>query len=178
MYMLIKAYKGGIILFTVGIITASDKGAKGERTDSSGKLIEEIVIAHGYTVKQYVVVPDDRDILAEKMKEFADQDKLSLILTTGGTGFSKRDVTPEATLDVIERQAYGISEAIRANSMKITPKGMLSRGIAGIRGDSLIINLPGSPKAVKESLEYIMSPVKHGLEILLGLDSECAEPIK
>lgn len=165
-------------MFTVGIITASDKGSKGERTDISGKLIEEIVIAHGYTVKQYVIVPDEHAVLASKIKEFADDYHLSLILTTGGTGFSKRDVTPEATLEVIERQTYGISEAIRANSLKITPKGMLSRGVSGIRGNSLIINLPGSPKAVKESLEYIMEPVKHGLEILLGIDAECAEPIK
>lgn len=163
-------------MYTVGIITASDKGSKGEREDLSGKLIAEIVTAFGYTVSHYVVVPDDEEMLRQTMIQFADVEKVALILTTGGTGFSQRDVTPEATLGVIERQAMGIAEAIRANSLKMTPKGMLSRGVAGIRGKTLIINMPGSPKAVRESLDYILSPIHHGIQILLGDDSECAEP--
>lgn len=124
------------------------------------------------------MVPDDEASLREAMIQFADEYGVALILTTGGTGFSQRDVTPEATLSVIERQAMGIAEAIRANSLKITPKGMLSRGVSGIRGKTLIINMPGSPKAVRESLEYILGPIHHGIQILLGDDSECAQPMQ
>lgn len=163
-------------MYTVGIITASDKGSQGERVDLSGKLIETIMIENGYQIKKYIMLPDDQEILVEEMKVMADELGLNLILTTGGTGFSQRDVTPEATLDVITRQAPGISEAIRNNSMTITPKAMLSRGVSGIRGKTLIINLPGSPKAVNESLSFILEPLHHGLQILVGDTSECGTP--
>jgi molybdenum cofactor synthesis domain-containing protein len=119
------------------------------------------------------MLPDEEEALYDEMIYMADELKVNLILTTGGTGFSKRDVTPEATLRVIKRQASGIAEAIRYNSLQITPKGMLSRGISGIRDNTLIINLPGSPKAVKESLDYILEPLYHGIQILLGDTAEC-----
>lgn len=161
-------------MLTVGVITASDKGSSGEREDRSGKVICELVEAAGYVVKTYKILPDTQEILKSNMIAMCDEEKINLILTTGGTGFSKRDVTPEATKEVIEREAPGIAEAMRYNSLQITQRAMLSRGIAGIRGETLIINLPGSPKAVKENLEYILPTLKHGLEILLGIDGECA----
>lgn len=160
-------------MYTVGIITASDKGSRGEREDLSGKLIQEIMEEKGYAIKRYIMVPDEEECLIKEMCYMADDLQVHLILTTGGTGFSLRDVTPEATLKVIQKQAQGISEAIRYNSLQITPKGMLSRGVSGIRGKTLIINLPGSPKAVKESLAYILDPLYHGLQILIGDASEC-----
>lgn len=165
---------GGESMFTVGIITASDKGARGEREDESGKIIKQMVTAKGYKVKEYVILPDDQAALSQEMIKMSDRLNVHLILTTGGTGFSKRDVTPEATRQVIEREVPGIPEAMRYYSLQITPRAMLSRGIAGIRGQTLIINLPGSPKAVKESLEYIIDSIQHGLEILTGIASECA----
>lgn len=161
-------------MFHVGIITASDKGYQGEREDLSGKVIEEIVLSKGYKVARYTVLPDEENELYEEMKYMSDELKIDLILTTGGTGFSKRDVTPEATIKVIERLTPGISEAIRYYSLQITPRAMLSRATSGIRGETLIVNLPGSPKAVKESLEYIIDSLHHGLEILQGKASECA----
>lgn len=160
-------------MFTVGIITASDKGATGERLDTSGQVIKEYVESYGYEVIHYTVLPDEQNVLENEMVYLADHLKVNLILTTGGTGFSLRDVTPEATKNVITREAC-ISEAIRYYSLQITPRAMLSRGISGIRGETLIINLPGSPKAVKESLDFILDSVNHGLEILLGKASECA----
>lgn len=161
-------------MFTVGIIIASDKGSKGERIDVSGRTIKNIVESNGYKVADYIIVPDEKNILEETMIEMCDKKKIDLVLTSGGTGFSKRDVTPEATMHVIERQTPGISEGIRNFSLQITPKAMLSRATSGIRGNSLIINLPGSPKAVRESLEFVMPALKHGLEILQGIASECA----
>jgi molybdenum cofactor synthesis domain-containing protein len=161
-------------LYSVGIITASDKGSKGERVDKSGDVIREIVEASGYTVNRYVVVPDEREVLKKELTYMSDELKLNLIVTTGGTGFSKRDVTPEATKEIVEREVPGISEAIRAYSLTITKRAMLSRGISGIRGNTLIVNLPGSPKAVRESLEYIITELEHGIKILIGEDSECA----
>jgi molybdenum cofactor synthesis domain-containing protein len=160
-------------MYTVGIITASDKGSQGEREDLSGRLIQTIVEAYGYNVKKYIVIPDEEALLSQEMIHMADDLKIHLILTTGGTGFSQRDVTPEATLQVVKRQVPGISEVMRMNSMQITPRAMLSRGISGIRGETLIINLPGSPKAVKESLQFIINELQHGLEILVGDTSEC-----
>lgn len=157
----------------VGIITASDKGYAGEREDLSGKKIQEIMTAHGYEVAEMVILPDDQQMLADKMLQMCEAD-LNLILTTGGTGFSKRDVTPEATRMVIEREANGIPMAILNYSLTITDRAMLSRATAGIRGNTLIINLPGSPKAVDEALNYIIQPLKHGLEILSGEAGECA----
>ncbi|MDF2614388.1 MAG: Molybdenum cofactor biosynthesis protein [Clostridia bacterium] len=160
-------------MYSVGIITASDKGSQGKREDLSGKLIQTMIEEKGYKVEKYLVLPDDEEMLAKEMIDMADKQHLHLILTTGGTGFSERDVTPEATLKVIFKQVPGISEAIRYNSLQITPKAMLSRGISGIRGKTLIINLPGSPKAVKESLGFIVDTLHHGLQILVGDASEC-----
>lgn len=161
-------------MFTVGIITSSDKGSRGEREDLSGKAIKDIVEEKGYTVIRQVIVPDEEDVLMKEMIYMADELKVDLILTTGGTGFSKRDITPEATLKVFTRNANGIAEAIRYNSLSITPRAMLSRAVSGIRNDTLIINMPGSPKAVKESLDYALDSIQHGLEILTGKASECA----
>lgn len=161
-------------MYSVGIITASDKGSKGERVDKSGDVIREIVEANGYEVNRYVVVPDEIEVLKKELTYMSDELKLNLIVTTGGTGFSKRDVTPEATKEIIEREVPGISEAIRTYSLTITKRAMLSRGVSGIRGNTLIVNLPGSPKAVRESLEYIITELEHGIKILIGEDSECA----
>lgn len=161
-------------IFKAAIITASDKGSKGEREDLSGPAIKEIIEPEGYEVTVYKVLPDDQETLENEMKRIADEGLADIIFTTGGTGFSMRDVTPEATIAVSDRLVPGIPEAIRAYSMTITPKGMLSRAAAGIRKQTLIVNMPGSPKAVKESLEYIIGPLRHGLEILLGKASECA----
>lgn len=162
-------------MFNVAIICMSDKGSKGEREDLSTKVIEEIVISHGYNVTEKILIPDEIDIIKENLIRMCDEEIANLILTTGGTGFSKRDVTPEATEEIIEKRVPGIPEAIRAYSMTITKRAMLSRATAGIRKNTLIINLPGSPKAVKESLEYIIDDLKHGLEILLGTAHECAK---
>ena len=160
--------------YKVGVITASDKGYAGERNDASGPAIQEILTKFkNFQVEKSVILPDDKDMLAEMMRQMSDNG-IDLILTTGGTGFSKRDITPEATLEVIERRAPGIPEAMRSISLKITPRAMLSRAEAGIRGNTLIINMPGSPKAIQETLEYILPSVEHGLDILQGNTSECA----
>ena len=160
----------------VFVITASDSGVKGERDDRSGPLIEELCRAEGYEISGYALLPDDRTMLADKMRQVADDHLADLILTTGGTGFSPRDITPEATMDVTDRIVPGIPEAIRANSMQYTDRAMLSRAAAGIRKQTLIINLPGSPKAVRESLEFLFGPLRHGLEILTGVSGNCARP--
>lgn len=160
-------------MFTVGIITSSDKGSKGDREDVSGRVIKELVEEKGYEVVKHIILPDEKGILAKEMKYMADELNVDLVLTTGGTGFSKRDVTPEATIKVCDRMANGIAEAIRYYSLSITPRAMLSRAVSGIRSDTLIINLPGSPKAVKEALEYSLDSIDHGLEILTGKASEC-----
>lgn len=163
-------------MIRVGIITASDKGSKGEREDRSGEVIHEIVEQQGWKVTDYIVLPDERHELSGKMQEWCDSYKVDLILTTGGTGFSKRDCTPEATLDIVEKQVPGIPEAMRYYSLQITPRAMLSRSVAGIRKDTLIVNLPGSPKAVRENLESIIGSLEHGIGILQGSSSECARP--
>lgn len=157
----------------VAIITSSDSGAKGLREDVSGPLIQRIVEGLGATVVSYELLPDEREQLAEAMRKIADEGKADLILTTGGTGFSMRDCMPEATLDVVERQVPGIPEAMRAYSMQFTGRAMLSRAMAGIRKETLIVNLPGSPKAVGETLEYIFPQLVHGVEILTGAASDC-----
>ena len=161
-------------MYRVGIITASDKGSKGERIDESGSKIKEIVSEFGYKVVYYKVLPDDKNIISNEMKQLCDENKVDLILTTGGTGFSKRDNTPEATLEIAEKLVPGISEAIRSYSMQFTKKAMLSRGVSVIRKETLIINMPGSPKAVKESMECIIPVLNHGIDILKGSASECA----
>lgn len=158
----------------VAIITSSDTGYRGEREDLSGPAIKEIVEREGYEVVSMDILPDEQAMLADKMREIADKGMAELILTTGGTGFSERDVTPEATEEVIERKVPGIPEAMRAYSMTITKRAMLSRATAGIRAKTLIINLPGSPKAVRESLEYIIDALEHGIGILTGEAGNCA----
>ena len=158
----------------VAIITSSDTGYRGEREDLSGSAIREIAEKNGYEVVSMDLLPDDREMLSEKMAQIADENLAELILTTGGTGFSSRDITPEATEDIIERRVPGIPEAMRAYSMTITKRAMLSRATAGIRKKTLIINLPGSPKAVKESLEYIIDALGHGIEIMTGEAGNCA----
>lgn len=158
----------------VAIITSSDMGFQGKREDLSGPAIKKIAEREGYQVVSMDILPDDRAMLSRRMAEIADENQAELILTTGGTGFSSRDVMPEATEDITERKVPGIPEAIRAYSMTITKRAMLSRGASAIRGQSLIVNLPGSPKAVEESLTYILDSLEHGMDILLGRDGECA----
>lgn len=160
--------------FTAAWITLSDKGAAGEREDKSGPLIGEILTEAGYNVVEGVLIPDEPAELKLQLMRLADQRQVNVIFTTGGTGFSQRDRTPEATADVCDRMTPGIAEAIRAYSMTKTPTAMLSRATAGMRNKTLIINLPGSPKAVRECLEFLLHPLEHGLEIMLGRDGECA----
>ena len=163
------------------IITSSDSGYAGEREDKSGSVIQEILEANDYEVVHTILLPDDRKMLAEYKEtteeiqdKEADEGIAELIVTTGGTGFSPRDCMPEATKDIIEREVPGIPEAMRAYSMTITPRAMLSRAAAGIRKGTLIVNLPGSPKAVRESLESIIPALEHGLQILTGEATNCA----
>lgn len=160
-------------MYRIAIITASDKGSRGERVDVSGQVIREMC-QEVATVTSYVVLADERALLAAAMAEICDQDQADVIFTTGGTGFSPRDVTPEATLDVVERLAPGIPEAMRARSLQVTDRAMLTRAVAGICKGTLIINLPGSPKAVRECLEVILPPLAHGVEMLRGKGGECA----
>ena len=158
----------------VAVITSSDSGYEGKREDLSGPVIEKMVTEAGYQVVSKVILPDDRKMLEAELARIADAGEADLILTTGGTGFSPRDVMPEATLAVAERMVPGIPEAMRAYSLQFTKRTMLSRAASGIRKRTLIVNLPGSPKAVRECLEYILPQLDHGLKILLGLDGECA----
>lgn len=160
-------------MFDVSVITASDKGAKGEREDLSGILICEMMREQGYQIHSYTILPDEKNLLIEKIQALCDAE-VALILTTGGTGFSSRDCTPEATLAVIERQVPGIPEAMRYSSFQITKRAMLSRAVAGIKNKTLIVNLPGSPKAVKECLNFILPELEHGLNIMRGQAVECA----
>ncbi|MDR2534581.1 MAG: MogA/MoaB family molybdenum cofactor biosynthesis protein, partial [Treponema sp.] len=159
--------------YRVGIITASDKGACGKREDTSGLIIRELIEARGYVTAYYQILPDEQGALEQELKRLCDEERVDLVLTTGGTGFSQRDCTPEATLAVAERLVPGIPEALRQYSMTITKRAMLSRAAAGIRGKTLIINLPGSPKAVREHLEYLIDELDHGLDILSGRGGEC-----
>ena len=161
-------------MYRAGIVTLSDKGAAGEREDKSGAVIKEILESAGYEVVSRSLLPDEEEALKTELIRLSDQVQCDPVLTTGGTGFSRRDVTPEATMAVAERNAPGIAEAIRAYSMTVTKRAMLSRGVSVIRGGTLIINLPGSPKAVRESLEYVLDTLPHGLDILSGRGGECA----
>lgn len=163
-------------MFRVGIITASDKGSRGEREDLSGPALRELVREIEGEVVEYEVLPDDRELIAETLRRWADELQLDLILTTGGTGFSQRDVTPEATLAIAERNVPGIAEVMRAESLKATSKAMLSRAVAVIRKYTLIINMPGSPKAVRECWQAVSPALTHGIEILKGEASECGTP--
>ena len=156
------------------VITLSDKGSRGEREDKSGPLIVEMLTATGYKVEEALLLPDDAAQLKTQLLRLADARQVNLILTTGGTGFAPRDITPEVTLRVAERNAPGIAEAMRYHSLTSTPRGMLSRAASVLRGKTLIVNLPGSPKAVKENLEYILPSLAHGIRLAAGLDGECA----
>lgn len=159
--------------FTAAVITLSDKGYANEREDRSGPLIQEILEEQGYEIIEKLLLSDDRKPLEKHLCRLADQRQVNLILTTGGTGFAERDVTPEATLAVCDRMAMGIADAIRQYSLTITGRAMLSRAVSGIRKKSLIVNLPGSPKAVRESLEYVLPHLNHGLGLLRGTEGEC-----
>ncbi len=159
--------------FTAAAITLSDKGFAGEREDKSGPLIKEMLTEKGYDVVETLMLPDGRPVLEHHLKRLADQRQVNVIFTTGGTGFSERDVTPEATIAVCDRMAMGVADAMRAYSLSITDRAMLSRAVSGIRKKTLIVNLPGSPKAVRESLEYILPALSHGLGILRGTEGEC-----
>lgn len=162
--------------YTAAILTISDKGARGEREDKSGPVLCELAAEHGYQVVYTAIIPDEKDQIQAELIKCSDELHVNLVLTTGGTGFSPRDVTPEATLAVVERETRGIPEAMRMESMKITPRGCLSRSAAGIRGRTLIINLPGSPKAARENVLAVIDAIQHGLEMLMSEGSaDCAQ---
>ena len=158
---------------TAALLTMSDKGYEGLRQDTSGPAICQMLEAAGYRIVHREILPDDLDAIASALKACADERKVCLVVTTGGTGFAPRDVTPEATASVLERLTPGIPEAMRAESMRITPRGMLSRETAGIRGQTLIVNCPGSEKAVRECLGAVLPALGHGIEILRGVAGEC-----
>ena len=163
--------------YKAAVITVSDKGARGERKDTSGPAICEMLAEAGYEVVYTAMVPDEQEQIRAELLKCADDLGCALVTTTGGTGFSPRDVTPEATLSVVERLTPGIPEVMRAESMKITPHGCLSREAAGIRGKTLIINLPGSEKAVRENLAAVIGPIRHGIDMLHSAGSaDCAAP--
>ena len=159
---------------TAAIIVASDKGYAGEREDTSGEALITILEKAGYQVIEKIILPDEKELLKNQMIEYTDKIKVNLVVTTGGTGLSARDCTPEATREVIERDVPGIAEAIRAYSMTITKRAMLSRGVCGIRKNTLIINLTGSRKAVEESMNYVIEELEHGLDLILEGSGECA----
>lgn len=162
-------------MFRVAILTMSDKGAKGEREDASGRLIQEMIKDLPAEIIHYEIIPDEKGNIIAALKECADRLKADLILTTGGTGLSPRDVTPDATLEIIEKEAPGFAEAMRAESLKKTPHAMISRAVVGIRGSCLIVNLPGSPKSVKENLVVILPALPHALSKLKGDPAECGQ---
>ena len=160
--------------FRAAVITMSDKGSQGLREDTAGDAVVRILEENGWKIEYRTMIPDDMEQIKADLVKCADELKVTLVATTGGTGFSMRDVTPEATLAVVDREVRGIPEAMRAESMKITPMGMLSRAAAGLRKQTLIINLPGSRKAASECLEAVIKPIKHGVEVLLGEAGDCA----
>jgi molybdopterin adenylyltransferase len=159
-------------MISVAVLTISDKGSKGEREDTSGPLIAEILKPIGADVRHYEIIPDEKNLIKQTVTKYCG--KVDLILTTGGTGLSPRDVTPDATLEIIEKEVSGIAEVIRSEGFKKTSRAVLSRAVAGIKGKTLIINLPGSPKAVKESLEIILDVIPHAVEKIKGNTAECA----
>ena len=160
---------------TVGILTISDKGSQGEREDTSSQTIRQVLSGIDSRIVNYAIIPDEKPQISQTLMEWADNEGVDLILTTGGTGLSPRDVTPEATLDVLDKVAPGFSEAMRAESLKKTPHAVLSRGVSGTRNKTLIINLPGSAKAVKECLEVILPALPHAVETCRGDAAECAQ---
>lgn len=162
--------------YTAAVITISDKGARGERVDTSGPALCVVLKEQGYDVIHTAIIPDEREQIKAELIKCADEKGIALVLTTGGTGFSPRDITPEATLEVLERRTPGIPEAMRAESLRITPKGCLSRGEAGIRGRTLIVNLPGSEKAARENVAAVLGALEHGMDMLYSAGSaDCAE---
>ncbi len=161
-------------MFTAAVVTVSDRSFRGERPDGAGPAASEMLRDAGYQMTETVIVPDEREEIQAALIRLADERDVALIVTSGGTGFSPRDVTPEATLAVCHRLTPGIPEAMRAASMAVTPRAMLSRAAAGIRGRSLIVNLPGSPKAVRENLAAVLPALEHGLEMLRGGQADCA----
>lgn len=161
-------------MFHAAILTVSDRSSRGERPDASGPMLTAMLQTAGYEITYTAIVPDEREQIEETLKVLADQHAADLILTTGGTGFSPRDVTPEATLAVCDRLTPGIPEAMRYASLQITPRAMLSRAQAGLRKKTLIVNLPGSPKAARENLEAVLPSLSHGLEMLSGQPADCA----
>jgi molybdopterin adenylyltransferase len=160
--------------FKAGVLTISDKGSRGERVDESGKAAAEMLQKAGFDVARLEIVPDNIRKIADTLIKWADKEKLSLIITSGGTGLSPTDLTPQAMKEVIDYEVPGIAEAMRAESLKMTPHAMLSRAIAGVRGRCLIINLPGSPRGVQENLSVVLPALKHGLAKLAGDPSDCA----
>ena len=164
-------------MYTVAVITVSDKGSAGERVDLAGPVVCEMLEGAGFRVFYTDIVPDDRGVIERALIKCSDELDAALVVTTGGTGFSPRDVTPEATIAVCERMTPGIPEAMRLESLKITNRAVLTRQQAGIRGDTLIINLPGSPKAARENLAAVLAALDHGLEMLRGEKRDCAETL-
>ena len=162
-------------MYKTGILIMSDKGSRGEREDGSGQQIRDMLADSDFQFDFYDIIPDEKDVIIEKLKYASDELGLDIIFTSGGTGFSSRDVTPEATLEVLERLTPGIPEAIRYYGLQKTPKAMLSRAVAGIRGKTLIINLPGSVKGVRESIEAILPALSHGIDIIIGSSTECGQ---
>jgi molybdopterin adenylyltransferase len=160
-------------MFRVGLLTCSDKGARGERLDTSADAVRNILPGDSYLIERYAVVPDEPEAIVAQLVDWCDREGLDLILTSGGTGLTPRDVAPESTLAVLEREIPGLAEAMRAASLAKTPHAMLSRGVAGMRGKTLIINLPGSPKAVRENLEVVLPALPHALEKIQGSPREC-----
>lgn len=160
-------------MIKTAILTISDKGSRGEREDCTGPSLEGLIKKEGYELKYYKVIPDDIHAIESELIYICDELRVELVLTNGGTGFSKRDVTPEATLKVIEKYVPGFGEVMRFKALAVTPKAVLTRGIAGIRGNSLIINLPGSPKGAVENLGFIIEVIPHGIDILTGKATEC-----
>ena len=161
-------------MYKAAVLTVSDRCARGERRDEGGPLTAELLRQAGYPVLETAVVPDEQPEIEAALRHRCDAGTVDLLVTTGGTGFAPRDITPEATYAVADRNAPGIAEAMRYHSLSITPRGMLSRGVSVLRGKTLIVNLPGSPKAVQENLEYILPSLEHGVRIAAGLDGECA----
>jgi molybdenum cofactor synthesis domain-containing protein len=159
-------------MINVAILTLSDKGSRGEREDLSGPAIKEIIEKINARIEYYEIIPDEKDLIKEKLLNYSN--KVDIILTTGGTGLSPRDVTPESTREVIDREIPGIAESMRAEGLKKTNRAMLSRAVAGVRGSTLIINLPGSPQAIKENLEVILDVIPHAVEKIKGSSKDCA----
>ncbi len=159
-------------MITVAVLTLSDKGSRGEREDLGGPAIMEIVKKIGASIEHYEIIADEKELIKEKLIDYSM--KVDLIVTTGGTGLSPRDVTPDATLEVIDREIPGIAEAMRMEGLRKTDRAMLSRAVAGVRGSTLIINLPGSPKAIKEGLEAVLGVIPHAVEKIKGSMQDCA----